>query len=148
MKLKRDLLVRDGLPSTTFTRGVVVMHWMGHLRFLAAIVAITGYPHGRRLADRQPIELHEKAEELVPTSHSDSTPSIPALPAAGAPSLKEFIHDTIHTEQRAPQRGVSSSVVDVPPAAEPAFHFHSHDQDHDDDRSSRWNLPPATPTPP
>ena len=121
------------------------MHWMGHLRFLAAIVAIAGYPHGRRLADRQPIELHEKAEELVPTSHStDSTPSIPALPAAGAPSLKEFIHDTINTEQRAPQRGVSSSVVDVPPAAEPAFHFHYHD----DDRSSRWNLPPATPTPP
>jgi hypothetical protein len=122
MKLKRDLV---WCATAGSTRGVVVMHWMGHLRFLAAIVAITGYPHGRRLADRQPIELHEKAEELVPTSHSDSTPSIPALPAEGAPSLEELIHDT-NTEQRASQHGVSSSVVDVPPAAEPAFHFHYH----------------------
>lgn len=104
---------------------------MGHVRVLCAIVAIAGYPHGRRLADRQLIELHEKAD--VPST---------SIPAAGAPSIANFIHDT-KTEQRAPQQGVSSAAVDVPPAAEPAFHFHYHD----DDRSSRWNLPPPTPAP-
>ena len=104
---------------------------MGHVRVLCAIVAIAGYPHGRRLADRQLIELHEKAD--VPST---------SIPAAGAPSIANFIHDT-NTEQRAPQQGVSSAAVDVPPAAEPAFHFHYHD----DDRSSRWNLPPPTPAP-
>ena len=104
---------------------------MGHVRVLCAIVAIAGYPHGRRLADRQLIELHEKAD--VPST---------SIPAAGAPSIANFIHDT-NTEQRAPQQGVSSAAVDVPPAAEPAFHFHYHV----DDRSRRWNLPPPTPAP-